>query len=426
VAAGVAMSMLAACGGNGGGGGGSADEETTLTFLHKWPEPQYKPFFDQVVADYEKSNPNVKIDAQAVGDQPIKDKLRVLASSNQMPDVYFSWAGDFTKKFIDGGFAADITDAVQGSDWKNRLAPAGVQAFTYDGKVYGVPMDLDGKFLVYNTAIFEDNGIAEPKTLDDLLTACDTLKSAGVQPIAFGNQFGWAAIHYLTTLNARYVPQDVLKKDYDPQTATWEDPGYVQALETFQELQQRCLSENANGVAHDDAVAQLLNGKAGMVYVQSVEFSKFTKAEGAPDTIVNNWDFFDFPAIPGAEGDQESLTGAPDGFLVNEKSENKDVALDFLQFFTSEENGKKLTEEMGRLSAVKGSATAENATPQLRDALAEIEQATTFNIWLDTVTHTKVASAYLAGAEGLLGGNVSPQDVMASVKKASDEAKQAG
>ena len=62
-----------------------------ITFLEKWPDPVYAPYFQQVVAAYEALHPNVKIDLQAVGDQPIKDKLQVLAASKQMPDIYFSW-----------------------------------------------------------------------------------------------------------------------------------------------------------------------------------------------------------------------------------------------------------------------------------------------------------------------------------------------
>jgi raffinose/stachyose/melibiose transport system substrate-binding protein len=413
---------VAACGG-GGSGSGSSGGKTTVSILEKWPDPQYAPFWKKAVTDYEAAHPNVHIDLQAVGDQPIKDKLQVLASSNKLPDIYFSWAGDFTKKFVRGGLAADLTSQLKGTDWGNSFAPAALTAYTYDGKIYGVPIDLDGKFFVYNTKIFKDHGLKAPATLNDLLSACGTLKSAGITPIAFGNQFGWAAVHYLTTLNARYVPPATLAKDYVPGSASWTDPGYAQALSTFQTLDKGCMTPGANGVNHDDAVAQVLNGKAAMVYVQSIEFSKFTTQQGAPAGIAKNFDFFAFPATPGATGDQQSLTGAPDGFLVNSKSKNQAAALDFLKFLTTQQNGEQLTKIMGRLSSVKGSANAQNTFPQLRGALTVIEKAPSFNIWLDTVTDAKVANAYLTGGEALIDGSASPQQVVANVKQASDQAK---
>jgi raffinose/stachyose/melibiose transport system substrate-binding protein len=425
----VAMTAAAAaCGPTGGGGGGgqqTSGKTGELTFLHKYPEPERAPYFQKVVADYMAAHPGVKINIQAAGDQPIKDKLRVLTSSHQLPDIYFSWPGDFTGKFVRAGLAADLTSAVRGTDWEKSIPAAAWDAYTQDGKIYGVPISLDAKVFAYNTAIFKKNGISVPKTLDELLADCGKLKAAGVEPIAFGNQFGWPAIHYLTELNSKYVPQATLNQDYNPQTASWSDPGYVKALQTFQTINKACLTKGANGIEHEAAQAQLTNGKAAMQYLEVVEFRNFKKG-AVPASFADNWSFFKMPDIPGAGGDPGTLTGAPDGFLVNAQSKNKDTAIDFLKFLTNQQNGQKIVSEAGFLSPVAGSLTAENSTPQLQDALKLIQQTKTFAIWLDTAAHAKVASAYLSGAQALLDGTKSPEQVMAAVKQASDQAKQEG
>ena len=422
----------AACGptGSGGGGGGGGGGQTTgkageLTFLHKYPEPERAPYFQKVVNDYQAAHPGVKINIQAAGDQPIKDKLRVLTSSQQLPDIYFSWPGDFSKKFVRAGLAADLTSAVKGTDWEKSIAAADWKAYTYDGKNYGVPIRSDVKVFAYNTKLFKDHGVSVPKTLDDLLAACDKFKQAGIEPIAFGNQFGWPAIHYLTELNAKYVPKATLDQDYSPQTASFSHPGYVQALQTFQRINQSCLTKGANGIEHESAQAQLTNGKAAMHYFEVVEFRNFAE-DKVPASFANNWSFFPMPEIAGAAGDPKALTGAPDGFLVNAKSANKDTAIDFLKFLTNQENGKRIVSEAGFLSPVAGSLTAENSTPQLQQALDLIEQTSTFAVWLDTAAHAKVASAYLSGAQALIDGSQSPEQVMADVKQASEQAKQEG
>lgn len=401
---------------------GADGEPVTISWLHKWPEPQYAPLFEEIAAEYEEEHPNVTIEIEAVGDQPIKEKLQVLAQSGELPDIYFSWAGDFTKRFVRADLAADLTDAVEGTEWQERVADAGWNAYTYDGSIHGVPINLDAKFFVYNQEIFAEHGIEEPQTLDDLYAACDVLNEAGVEPIAFGNQFGWPAIHYLSSLNARYVPSDVRDTDYDPATGEWSHPGYEQALQTLVDIKDRCMADEVNGVPHDDAVAKVQIGEAAMVFVQSVEFDKFTEQRDAPETIVGNWDFFRFPTIEGAEGDQESLTGAPDGFLVSANSPNQDVAIDFLKFFTNQANGTKLIEQMGRLSSVADTASTEVATPQLVEALDVITNASDFNIWLDTVVHQQVASSYLSGGEALLGGTSGPSEVMTTVVDAAEQA----
>ena len=86
-----------------------------------------------------------------------------------------------------------------------------------------------------------------------------------------------------------------------------------------------------------------------------------------------------------------------------------------------------MTADLGWLSAVKGSATAQNSFPQLSAALTDIDTASQFAIWLDTVTNADVAGAYLSGVEGIIDGSQTPQDVMASVQNAAKKAKkQAG
>ena len=132
----------------------------------------------RVVAAYMAAHPKVKIEIQAESDQGVKDKLRVLAASKTLPDIYFSWAGDFTKKFVRGDLAKDLTGDVTG-EWKDSFTPAALDAYTYDGKLYGVPITLDAKYMVYNKKLFADNGVTVPTTLEELLAACDTFKSEG-------------------------------------------------------------------------------------------------------------------------------------------------------------------------------------------------------------------------------------------------------
>ena len=413
----------AACGSS--TSGGTSGGKTQLSFLEKYPEPERAPYFQKVVADYQAAHPNVTINLQAVGDQPIKDKLRVLTASHQLPDIYFSWPGEFTNKFVRAGLAADLTSAVKGTDWEKSMHAAAWNAYSYQGKIYGVPISLDAKVFAYNTEIFKKNGISVPKTLDDLLADCGKLKAAGVEPIAFGNQYGWPAIHYLTTLNAKYVPAATLAQDYNPKTASFSDPGYVKALQTFQTINKACLTQGANGISHESAQAQLVNGKAAMQYLEVVEFRNLKKGT-APASFANNWSFFAFPAVSGATGDQNALTGAPDGFLVNAQSKHKDMAIDFLKFLTNQKNAQNIVSQAGFLSPVAGSLTPQNSYPQLQDALKLIQHTSAFSVWLDTAADAKVASAYLAGAQGLLDGSKSPDQVMSDVKQASQQAKQSG
>jgi raffinose/stachyose/melibiose transport system substrate-binding protein len=432
----VAAVALAACGAPGtaktdGGAGGDqnltapAEKSGTLTMVTKFADPKYAPYFESVAKAYEQANPKVTVKLEQVGDQPYKDKIRVLSASKQLPDIFFSWAGDFANKFVRAGLAADLTSVVgPDTEWGKTFSPASLKAFETGGKNYGVPINLDAKYLAYNKAAFTKAGVnAAPTSLEELLSACDKLKSAGYTPIAFGNQYGWPAIHYITQLNAYNVAPDKLAKDYDPSTGEFTDAGYGKALDQFKDIVTRCSGKDANGVSHEAGQASFLNGKAAMHYLESVEFQVLTAKGGAPASLADNWDFMRLPAPADAAGDKGALTGAPDGFMVNAQSKNAALAVDFLKFMTSKENAAKLTADIGWLSPVQGSATAENSFPQLEAALADISKANQFAIWLDTVTNAEVANAYLSGVEGIIDGSKSTQDVMTGVQEAAAKAK---
>jgi len=401
----------------------AAELEGTITFLHKYSDPRYAPYFESVVAAYMAANPKVTIEIQAESDQGVKDKLRVLAASGNLPDVYFSWAGDFTKKFVRGDLAKDLTGDVTG-EWKDSFTPAALDAYTYDGKLYGVPITLDAKYMVYNKQLFADNGIAVPTTLEELLAACDTFKGKGfAEPVTFGNQFGWPAIHFMTQLNPYFVPAATLATDYDPATGAFTDPGYQKALDAFMDIDTHCLTKGSNGISHEAAQAQFLASKSPMHYIEAVEFFALTEKGGAPADLANNWDFFKLPPPASPAGDAGYLTGAPDGFLVNPDSEHVDIALDFLTYLTSLDNAKKMVADLGWLSPVQGSATADNTFPQNVRVIEDIAAAKGMAIWLDTVTHIEVANAYLNGVQALLDGTKTTADVLVDIQAAAAKAK---
>jgi raffinose/stachyose/melibiose transport system substrate-binding protein len=433
VLAAIAAALLGLTGCSSSGSSGPVDNNLTalptpkhghLVFLEKWPDPQYAPYFQKVVKAYERANPGVSIDLQAVGDQPYKDKIQVLTAINKLPDIYFSWAGEYADKFIRAHLATDLTSVLgPGTAWAKTFTPAALSAYRYQGKQYGVPIDLDAKVFAYSKSAFAKAGITPPQTFPELISDCDKLKSAGYTPIAFGNQYGWPAIHYVTQLNALEVPRSVREHDDNPLVGTFTDPGYVKALQDLQTLNQHCLTKHANGIAHESAQATLEQGHAGMQYIEIVEFPLLT-AKGVPKSFANDWGFFRMPSIPGAAGNQSDLTGAPDGFLINAKSKNKALAVDFLKFFTDQANAQAMTKQLGWLSPVIGSTTPQNSTAQDRQALAVINRTSNFAIWLDTATNSRVAQAYLNGAQALLDSSKSPQQVMDSVRSAAKKARE--
>jgi raffinose/stachyose/melibiose transport system substrate-binding protein len=395
-----------------------------IKFLHKWPQPANMAYFDAVVKAFETANPGIKVKMEAVADEPIKDKLRVLMGSESQPDVYFSWSGEFAKKFVTSSNAYDLTEALNADPgWRDGFMKAGLEPFTFSGKNYGIPLRINGKFFVYNKELFDKYKLAEPANWEQFMTVCETLKKAGVAPIAFGNITPWAACHYLTGLNQKLVPQDVRERDYNPKTGEYTDPGYIKALQYFKGLNDKgYFNKGVNSTEHNMALETFAQGKQAMLYVELEEFQDVnTKMAGKP------WGFFPLPAIEGAPGNQKFLTGAPDGFMVSAKTAHPKEAIAFLKFLTSRENAAKLVATLGWPSPVVGAVNSGNAPDFLVKGMEGVQKAEGMALWLDTDINIKISDVYLPDLQELLNGTKTPQQIMKEVqavaKQVASEAK---
>jgi raffinose/stachyose/melibiose transport system substrate-binding protein len=400
---------------------GLAQDKTVVSFLHKFPEPENMAYFDAAVAELEAANPTIDIVMEAVADEPYKDKIRVLMASDQVPDIYFSWSGEFGRKFAREGRTLDLTEALAGPEWQGRFAAASLEPFQFEGKQFGIPVNVDSKYMIYNKAIFEKHGLSVPTTFAEFIALNDALLAAGEVPIAYGNQAPWAATHYIGDLFAKMVPDDVRQADYQllaPADQLYTHPGYVEALALYKSFGDKGYFNNgANAISHQQARGAFIAGRSAMVYLELVEFYMLADTPVAEQ----GWGFFPMPPMEGAAGRNDLLTGAPDGFLISSKTEHPDEALAFLNFITSPEQAAKYVSTTGMTSAVIGSVTEATTTPETLAGLKALEDAAGMALWLDTDMDTASANVILAAGQGLLSDDETPEAVMEKVRAAAKE-----
>jgi raffinose/stachyose/melibiose transport system substrate-binding protein len=428
-AAGVLALALTACS---SGGGASADITAkpdysgSISILTAAAGDPLGSYFEDLVKDYKKLHPDVKITlAQETDDNAIKDKEKVLIGSQSLPDIYFSYAGNWGENFAANGLAVDLSSVIApGTAWGDTLGEGSLNAFKYDGKYYGIPQYVDGKFMGYNKKIFSDLGLDVPKSLDELISDCSTIKAAGYVPIAFGNKDGWPGLHYLGQLFAYDVPQQTLQADLQPATAKYTDDGYLQGMKQFQELVTQCTGDagNSNGVTYTTAQQQQGTGKAAMYYQELIEFDSVNTADS--QLKKDGFGLFQLPAADGAKGDTSTLEAAPEGYMINKKSKNAALALDFMKFVMNKKNATTLSSPpYGQPSAVKDVVTDKIATPAVAEGTKLVNDAKSTVVWLDTANVPAVGDAWVSVSEGLVSGSLTPEAALKAVRQASEKAK---
>ncbi|PKL21412.1 MAG: hypothetical protein CVV48_08030 [Spirochaetae bacterium HGW-Spirochaetae-4] len=388
-----------------------ADDGTvTLKLFHRFPEPEYSSFINEVIADYEKMNPHVKIETISAANAPYKERIKVVLGSPESPDVFFGWVGDFTNRFIREDLVLDLTPYYD-SEWEDAMMKSLVDPFYYQGNLYGMPFRVSGKAFYYNKEMFEAYNLDVPETYNELIKVCKVLESKGITPISYGNQELWPSSHYIGTLNQKVLDNDVRMKDYNPATGEFTDPGYVKALEMYQELMQY-VNEFPNGLTHEMARQSFANKETAMMYLETIEVGYL---EG---DMIEPFDYgmFAFPDVTDGKGNQNYITGAPEGFWVSSKTKHPDIAVDFLRFLTGKDAGWKEVRQIRWFNGAKGQLDGQFNDPPIEDAYNMMLNAEGMAFWMDNELHAKLVDKYLSGVSDLTNNDTTPRKLMSEVQ----------
>ncbi len=440
LAAAMAATMLSACSGGGSSetaataaaeagteaaAGGETEaaapaaegEQVVINFFHRWPNDPKNTMFKNLIQEYMDENPNVTINMDCILNDEYKEKIRMVVSTDEVPDIFSSWSGTFAQEMIASGNVSTLTDMYEEDpEWAGKIAQASIDGFTFDGEIYAAPWSQDGKVFFYNKKIFEENNLEVPTTWNEFIAVLDALKAAGYEtPIVEGLMDNWAILHYLGTMNQRMLDPEVLAKDYDAATGEFTDPAYVDVLDKWQQLTSY-MGDVCVAIDHETARnTYFATGEAPIMYLQFAEITLLEQS--LPEGF--EYGFFNFPAFEEGKGDPKALTGAPEGFMISNKTQYPEECRKFLKWLVSEKGGAALTTEAGDLSSVDGAVNESNGLPAHLEAMEIINSASTLAPWFDNACDAAVYTVYGQGAQAIAVGDETPESVMAMVQEAA-------
>ncbi len=297
-----------------------------------------------IIDNYMKANPNVKIEVEALQDEPYKTKIKVYGASSAMPDIMQVWGQPV---FINPLIEADKLLELNPSDFSDKNFVAGaMDGFTDEGKLYGVPRGTDFFVLFYNKKIFADNGITAPATTADLLTISKQLRDKGINPIAFDGMDGWPfPIWFEYTLQRETGDFNFMDKAMSGE-ASFNDPAVVAAAKNMKDLADAKGFADGFLTADYGASRNLFGQEQAAMYMMGSWEAGLATDENFSASFRENVGALLYPASDLAKAtDTAAWFGG--GYSISKTTEHPEAAIDFLKYFYTPENWAKMTWQAG-------------------------------------------------------------------------------
>ena len=314
-------------------GCGSVDGKTHLKF-QIWDVAQRESM--QAICDaYTQKHPDVVIEVQVTSWNEYWTKLEAAAESNTMPDIFWMHTNQILY-YSDFGILADVTglyDDVEAGYYQNHFSEISIgNAQGSDGRMYGVPKDKDNIFLVYNKEMFDAAGVSYPDenwTWDDLLSASQAIydNTGNYGFMAYNDdQMGYWSFVYQA---GGYI----LNEDFT--RAGFDQPGTKKGMEFYVGMQsydwcpkQAYFAETAPGTAFFSGI--------GSMYVEG-NWELMNKCVNFPN-MDGKWDIAPMPKCPDpVSGDGRATISNGLCYSTAAKGKTRDIALDVIKFFGTEE-----------------------------------------------------------------------------------------
>ncbi|MFS0559497.1 ABC transporter substrate-binding protein [Terribacillus sp. 179-K 1B1 HS] len=312
-----------------------SDAEKMVTVTIRNPKVEIAAPFESMAKLYEKSHPHVRIRVETVGG--ISDDfsdLKTQMAVGEGPDIFTNVGYEATGQWLH--YLEDLSE----EQWVEDARKDTLSPITQDGKIYGMPMNIEGFGIIYNKALFEKAGIDKlPTTFTEMEAAAKRLDKSGVTPFANGYYEEWKLGHHLTSLALaeQTDPEAFMAELAGDQASFTENEGF-QNLLRFIDLTLSYGKPHAATTDYYTEIDAFRNGEAAMI-VQG-NWVEPLLAEQQLDVGM-------FPIPLDDKGDTQLVTGVPSYWVVNKQSKatQKREAKRFLSWLAESAEAQKFQTE---------------------------------------------------------------------------------
>jgi len=383
-----------------------------LNIIFDDPNPAPKAGFEAAVEAFKKAHPEVSVNVSINDREAHKTAIGNFLTADA-PDITSWYPGNRMGPYVDAGLFTDVSDMWQSDANLTGNFNAIKPTMTRDGKQWGVPYSYYQWGIYYRKDIFDKLNLSEPKTWDELLSACDTMTAAGVTPFTIGTKFLWTAAGVFDYLNLRTNGYDV----HNALTAgeiKYSDPRIMKTFENWKTLLERCtFVKNHSTMSWQDALAPFANGDTAM-YVMGNFAVAGMKDAGLTEAQI---DYFQFPEItPGMARAEEAPA---DAFFIPAKAKNKEDARKFLAFIARPEIQTEWNKTIGQLPP--NAAAQVGDSKFLQEGFATLSTAAGLAQFYDRDAPAEMAKAGMEGFQQFMNDPAKLDEIIKRLDKVQEE-----
>ena len=367
--------------------------------------------YEAAIADYMSAHPDVTVEMETFENESYKTKIKTVAASDELPDIYFTWGGGFSQPFVEAGKALNLDSYY--TDYQDELPQGTMSYATYDGSVYGVPYVVSISGIFYNKKMFEQYGLSEPKTWDDLMNVTKTFLDNGITPFGVSVKEAWVMAMFNDALTLKCVGPEMLDKAFTGSGTGYEDAGFTDAAEKLSELfKMGAFDKNAAALSNDEAVSEFLAGTVPMYVTGAWLDGSIQSGAENPD----DFSFMPFPACSDQAVLEDSMGGAQDMLMVNPKTKDADLAAN-AAFEIAKSLSKYGYQDGAGLAAWKVDYEVEGQSP-ISERMAEcVNEANSLTVWSGTLMSAEDYTDYQSALQEFFVGNIDSKKFVETMNK---------
>lgn len=363
--------------------------------------------YEKFIKVFEAENPGITVKFIPFKNTEYNTILATALQGGTGPDIIHLRSYGGMEALAEAGYLMELTEAEVPDLAKFDKDVLRGASNRHTGKVYGVPFAIQTVQVLYNKAIFDELGLEEPETWDEFLKLCQTIKDAGIVPLANGGKEGWT----LETLFGGVAPNFYGGNDFSDAVINGDtnflDERFIYSLGKMLELRPY-MPKDFMGIGYTDMQMMFAQEMAAMMIGGSYETATLERLN--PDIKLGV-----FP-VPGEKpGEGGYVAVYMDGsYGINAITKHKEECLKFINFLATEQYGQMFTDELSQPSAVPG---VKPTHPVLAEMLTLANEKATPHLMVVGFRFDQPNGSTIlqAGLQAMFSDQLTPEDVAAEI-----------